>query len=259
MKKNLIILLIVSLSLLLIIFLLFFSGRNEIIESHINFQERTYIKKKPFNLAYHLRNFDSTNIVEQFPYSIYLDSSDINDINSISSYVAILDSINPLQKEQNQQAISIALTSKLESKTAAYFDIFKPDSLLRIIQWAEKLNFYSKIDLNKAILYQSIYTHWMRFVSNNLGNIYHNNPDIKYDFNFKYLNNRCKENQFGCSVNFTDSEKITNNFVESRWDYLFRKFWYDSKIHHKVAVVIIISIFLLGCYTILKFFKKNKL
>ncbi|WP_210466839.1 hypothetical protein [Rufibacter roseolus] len=191
--------------------------------------------KTIFNLEAALLKVDKQKLIKSFPYEAYLKGGNICDVNAISRNISAMDSVFPGDPLLNQQILSIALTHKLEERIKPSFKGFNPDSLIQVLQWAEKFNAYAEIDQSKAMFYQVIYGHWMNFISNTLRQAYKEDPSIAYDYKFKYINSRCKEKQFGTPITFTNTEKVVNNLVESKWAYLFSKFWHDTGFAGKLA------------------------
>lgn len=121
-----------------------------------------------FNLSAHLSNWDSSDFSGSFPYSIYLDSSDKCNVSAIARYLAAMDSVNS-DFSNNRQIISIALTDSLQSRIISSLKRYNPDSLIIMMQWAEKFNQYKEFDRSNAKLYRVIYKHWLSFTANQLG------------------------------------------------------------------------------------------
>jgi len=204
-----------------------------------------------FNLSSHLSNWDSLNFSGSFPYTIYLDSSDKCDVNAIAGYLAAMDSVNS-DYSNNRQIISIALTDSLQSRINSSFNRYNPDSLILMMQWAEKFNQYKEFDRSNAKLYRVIYKHWLSFTANKLGEYYESNPKCKYDFKFNYLCAVCQSKNFSVPVGNTNSEKIIFNMLNKNYAYLFSKFWYDTGFIYKLLMLLIAVITGYGYYCIFK-------
>lgn len=211
-----------------------------------------------FNLYAQTEKIDFKNLKETFPYASYLDSANLRDINAIRKDIDALDSLNPDQEMLNQEILSIAYTEKLEERMKPSFKKYNPDSLIQIIQWAEKFNSYSEIDEPHAILFQVIYSHWFSFVSNTLGEYYKNDYAIKYNYKFRYISDRIKEQQFSTPIKWTYLEKVVSQAIQKNWSYLFNKFWHATSIPYKLSVLFIILLIVFPYLYIFKRGLKNK-
>lgn len=221
-------------------------------------KEKPCSPERNFNLYSNLITIDKSNLIETFPYKTYLDSANRCDLNSISNDVAALDSVNPNEKSLNREIISIALTKKLEERIKPTFDSYNPDSLINIVQWAEKFNHYQEFDKANAKLYRVIYKHWINFVSNKLRVYYDNVPKHKYDFKFQFLVSICQSKNLSPPIGNTDKEKIIYNLIIKDYSYLFSKFWYDTSFNYKTLGLIFILITAYGYFCIIKtHFKKS--
>ncbi len=220
--------------------------------------ERPITTNKSFSLYPALQGVDLANFKESFPYQRYLDSADFMNINSICADLDAMDSIHPDDEMGNQEVLSIALTEKLEEQLKPSFINYNPDSLLMIIQWAEKFNAYSQLDEKRATLFQVIYNHWFNFVSNTLGTYYEKSYTIKYNYKFKYINDRVREKQFITPIKGTYLEKVVNQLIQKNWSYLFNKFWHATTIAYKGVVLLFVFIIIFPYIYIFKRGFKNK-
>ena len=156
---------LVWISLIILFIIIYFLA----LVTRVNYSEDIPIEKKipytaAFNLFRHLKISDHNNLRDSFPYEIYLDSANLNDVLSISLDLAIMDTFNPGNEMLNQEVLSIALTEKLENRIKSKFHEYNPDSLIRILQWAEKFNAYAEIDPARATLFGVIYNHWLNYI-----------------------------------------------------------------------------------------------
>ncbi len=220
--------------------------------------EKPIQAKANFNLYPHLMEIDLQQLKTSFPYAIYLDSANLHDINAIRNNLAALDSMNHDNRMLNQEVLSIALTEKLEERIKSSFTSYNPDSLIQIIQWAEKFNSYSEIDQPNAILFQVVYSHWFNFVSNRLQTYYDKEYSIKYNYKFKYLSDRLKEKQFSTPIKGTYLEKTISNLIQKKWSYLFNKFWHATTPLFKLVILFLVLIIFFPYIYIFKRSLKNK-
>ncbi len=209
-----------------------------------------------FHLYDHIKNLNQNNLIKDFPYNIYLDSANYDNIVSLRRAISDLDSISK-DHMLNQQVLSIALTEKLDERINSNFEKYNPDSLITLIQFAEKFNLYSETDRENAILYRSIYEHWMDYTIKKLDFYYNENLSIKYNYKYKYLVSRCSEKTYYGAVGKTQFEKVVNNVIEKNWSYLFNRFWIATSAPFKTIGFLLMLITLYGYICIFRFhFKK---
>lgn len=185
---------------------------------------------------------DSLDFKASFPYSKYLDEASLYDILSLRSDLQAMDSIHKNDEMLNQEILSIALTEKLEERIQSSYNTYQPDTLIRLLQWAEKFNAYSLIDEPRATLYQVIYNHWLNVISNALQGYYEKDPSVKYNYKFRYLCDRLKEQQYSTPVKGTYFEKIIYQLIQKNGSYLFNKFWHATSIAYKLLVLLLVLI-----------------
>lgn len=222
-------------------------------------EEKPCITKTNFNLNNHIKTLDSSNIKEEFPYQMYLDSGNYCDISSIHNDLNKLYYINPDAKE-NQKILVKALTGKLEEKISTSFAVYNPDSLVAILQWVNKFQYYKDIDTNNLKFYRMVHRHWYNFVANKLGEYYERNPDIIYDFKFKYLVGTCQSQNYPPDIRNSNSTKVIDNVVNSKWAYLFKRFWDGTDLLFKLilSAVILFTFYSYYCVYKLKFKRDTK-
>jgi hypothetical protein len=207
-----------------------------------------------FNLYPYILKVSQSNLIDSFPYELYLDSADRCDLNSISKDVDAMDSVNPADKNLNREIISIALTKRLEERLQSTFNSYNPDSLIYMVQWAEKYNQYKEFDQKNAKLYRVIYKHWIQFVANKLRDYYDQEPSRKYDFKFQFLTGICQSKNLSPPIGNTNREKIMHHLIAKEYAYLFRKFWYDTGLIYKLVGFVFL---VLTCYGYYRIFKKH--
>jgi len=219
-------------------------------------QQRDYGYNSKFKLADHLtsnsiRNRD-IDIINNFPYKTYLDSANFHSIRAINNDVQTLDSLNALDKRENRRVFSRLLTTELSPRNTAYFVTYCPDSLLVLIQWAEKFQNYAELDPDNELLYQSVYHYWMDSIANTLQNFSEEMPSRKYDFKFKYLSTRCKEQRMSIGTKITSAEKGINNLIYGKWGHFINATWNQTSLLQKMLFLLIGSITLYGYFCIIK-------
>ncbi len=218
--------------------------------------ERALNAEEPFNIYPHLRNLDVNQLKETFPFQIYLDSAHWTDIKEINAVLCAMDSSYPNNEMGNQEVLSIALTEKLEAHLSKSFEGYQPDSLIRILQWAERFNNYAAIDEIHSPLFEVVYTYWFNSISNALRENAEKNYAIKYDYKFRYIAERLREKQFSTPVKGTYIEKTIYRLIDKNWAYLFNKFWYATSVLYKLVIFSLVAILIFPYIYILKMKQK---
>jgi hypothetical protein len=208
---------------------------------------------------------DSINpddLPNRFPYKEYLDSCNTWNILSIKNDLACLDTLFE-NKNNNRRTLSIALTSKLSPRFDKYLQKYQPDSLLVLLQWAEKFKTYAEADQDNKIFYESIYNYWTDTISHILSRTGTKTSSIKYNFKFKYLQTRCIEQRVSPAIKKTSFEKAYENLIYNKWGHLINASWNQTSVIQKIVFLLAVVIFLIGLFysaqIIIRFIsKKNK-
>lgn len=222
-------------------------------------EEKQCAEKAYFNLQNHVKNVDKSRLREEFPYKIYLDSADYCNISSIQNHLNILYAVNP-DSRQNQKILVDALTDKLEERINSRFKKYNPDSLILMLQWVSKFKYYKDLDTNNAKFYRMVHRHWYNYVANKLGQYNDENPYLKYHFKFKYLVSTCRAQSYPPDIRSSNTAKIIDNVVNSRWAYLLKRFWDGTGLLAKLltAAVVLFTFYSYYCVYKLKFKKNTK-
>ena len=195
-----------------------------------------------------IRDIAQDSLLENFPYDKYLDSSNYWSIQPIKENLSCLDTLFESNISLNRETLSNAFTRKLAPRFNSYLSTYQPDSLLLLIQWAEKFKYYAEIDPDNDLFYESIYGYWMDTISNKLTRYTIEKPSRKYDFKFKYIRTRCVEQRFSPATKITSSEKAFNNFIYSKWGHLINASWNQTSVMQKIIFVFLIILTLFGYY-----------
>lgn len=252
---------IVSVSIILIffvsIFYIFYAAKAANYNNKIPI-ERTCTKldsKLDFETV--LENLDLSKPKEVFPYNAYLESENYCGAEAIKHSLESLNKVNPNQENTNRAILIHALTEKLEAKIATRFQEFNADSLIILLQWIDDFKTYEKIDTKNGALYGIVYEHWMGFIANRLGVYYENNPSIKFNFKYKYLQSVCQSKKFALAVGMSNSEKVTKYLLNQEYCYLFNRFWNGTGISVKLIFALLFSFFIYMLYCTYRYsFKK---
>lgn len=212
-------------------------------------------KDHSFHIINHLNGLSDSNLINTFPYKVYLDSINIYDVIDIKKSTLEIDTVSK-DNMLSQQIVSIALTDSLLRVTKNKYVRYNSDSLILLMQWVEKFKNYGDIDKQNKTLYQAIHDFWMNVITNNLTDLCKHDYWLKYDYKFKYLSSRLEEKGFNTTVGFNDAEKVLNNIIENNYSYLVDRFISRTSIFIKIFFLFAITLTIYGYYCIYKFHKK---
>jgi len=210
-----------------------------------------------FDLEARLSEFDLSNLKDVFPYDTYLEFENYCDAEAIKRSLEKLNTINANQENINRSILIHAFTNKLEAKVATNFQEFNADSLIMILHWIDEFKTYEKIDTKNGALYGIVYEHWMGFIANRLSVYYENNPSIRFNFKFKYLQSVCQSKKFTPAVGKSNLEKVVEYTLNQEFSYLFNRLWNGTGIFIKFIFILLSSIFTYMLYCTYQYsFKK---
>lgn len=239
-----------SISLFMLIFFLTVILRTKNDDNIMQIKECSV--KTNYNLENALRRLPAEQLRDVFPYDAYLDSSSICDISVIKNDIAVLDKLYG-DPDMSKRLISIALTEKLENKSAGKLASYDPDYLLSLMQWGEKFKAYAELDKENYYVFDGIYGFWMDKISNKLVDYSQEDNSLKYEFKFKYLAVRCNEKKHSVGLAVTKTEKFLQNITYNKWNHLLNASWAQSSNLQRIIFSLLI-IFTLYAYFL--FFKK---
>lgn len=213
-----------------------------------------------FHIKNHLEGLTADNLINTFPYRVFSDSVDIYNINAIKESILEIDSVSN-NNMLCQKIVSKALTDSLFCFSKDKFIIYKPDSLIILLQWVERFKYYADIDKGNESLYQVIDDFWMGEITNKLTDYCKQDYWLKYDYKFKFISSCIEKQGYNTSIGFNDFEKVINNAIESKYSYIYDRFCTRTTAFQKTimfAFLLLFSVFTIyGYYCIYKFHKKN--
>jgi hypothetical protein len=210
-----------------------------------------------FNLKTKIVSIKSDSILKNFPYELYIKNANTSNIFFIKRDLSVLDSLYP-SKSVNRHVLSIALTKILEKEIDLKFEEYKADSLIYLLQWAERFKNYSEIDVENKLLFISIYDHWLNYIGNALTRYSNKSPGIKNDFKFRFLVAKCSEKNFNISIKVTPIEKIVYNLISNNWGHLLDASWLQASVVQKIAILFLLLLTIFSYIIMFRFFLKSK-
>jgi hypothetical protein len=214
------------------------------------------VKRNSFNIKNHLNGLTSDNLMSTFPYKVYLDSIDIYDINTIKASILEIDTVSK-DNMLSQQIVSIALTDSLLTYSRNKYENYNPDSLILLMKWMQRFNYYADIDKQNKILYEVIDEFWLNHLTNKLIQYCKDNNSLKYDYKVKYLTSQMEQNGYNTGVGFSNFEKVLNNITENKYSYIYNKFMSRSSFFQKIILGLFFLFTFYGYYCIYRIHKKN--
>lgn len=204
-----------------------------------------------------IQKADAADMAVSFPYDSFLDSTSFCSIRSIQNDLKIIDSCFKENPNSGKEIYIRALTEKLEERIGPSFTQYNPDSLIALIHWVGKFDVYKDLDDQNGRIYKIIFRHWMNFISNRLGKYYEDDSAIKYDFKFRYLTAICQSKKYAPPLGDSKTEKVVTNLIDSKWAYMFNRFWNGTGLKFKLLASLGLLLTLYGFFCIFKtHFKK---
>ena len=211
-----------------------------------------------FNIKRLLPDSNNVDLITHFPYRKYIDEANYENVKMIKRDIAIIESASKNDPMASQKILSLALTDSLLPKIKNKFSTYQPDTLVAFMQWVESFKYFAQYEEAYEPFYSSVYSYWVTFIANKLDEYSKTDANIKYQFKYRFIAGKCKENKFNVSPTPSEIEKIVNNVVESKWAYLYKRLWSASLIQ-KIAFLFF-GIFTITAYiiTIIFLIKKRK-
>jgi len=196
----------------------------------------------------------------QFPYSLYLNSSNYQEVKTLQKDLVALDSLIQ-DKWIVREFILNVLTDSLNNRIFKVSAKANLDSLNSILQWAEKFKYYGEADpiYENQILFNSIHSYWLEKISKHLSEYSEKNENAKFNFQFRYLTAKCNEKRYNVSVKVSSVEKVIQNVLENKWAHLFEASWNQASLNQKILIFMLLFITLVSYVLTIKYLLKFKL
>lgn len=204
-----------------------------------------------FEIKQYLKPEFKKNITKSFPFNSYIDSADIFNIKNVLNDLDSMDKFNE-NLRLNRDLFTTLLTEKLVNKIQNSLIIYKPDSLIFLLQWADGFYHYQKIDKKNERFYRRVNRFWFNLISNKLGQFAETDPSIKYNIKFKYMVELCRARMFYPPIGNSNTEKVLNYFIEGKYSYLFQRLWFGTDIFFKLIILFGLSFCFYSLYCIYK-------
>jgi hypothetical protein len=176
------------------------------------------------DLSAWLSGIPKDSILFSFPYRRYTSKVEISDINAINRDIQILDTLSG-DHYTSLSIFLLAYTDSLLPQLQTKLKEFNADTLSKLLMGIEGYKHYAKLPGANQDFYGGMYHYWMDEISNRLDKYSKVDPNLKYNFKFRYLSEKCNENNYVVAPKVTESEKIVNNIADSKWSYLYKRIW----------------------------------
>ena len=206
-----------------------------------------------FNLLQEIKNIDSLEIVDKFPYRKYIEESGYCDINNISKHIIILDSNYNNHFDISMNTLLVALTDSLKEYKSKELSEFNPQFLINKIEWAKKMKHYGECYPNNKFLFDVTYEFWMSEISSLMYKYNGDNSILRYDFRYKYLVTCLSMEKYFVSFGFSKKEKMINYLTEGRYMYIWNRIYKSTSLLTKSILLFLIF---LTTFTFIFTFKK---
>ena len=206
-----------------------------------------------FNLLKEIKNIDSSEIVDKFPYRKYIEESGYCDINNISKHIIILDSNYNNHWDISMNTLLVAVTDSLKEYKSKELSEFNPQFLINKIEWAKKMKRYGECYPNNKFLFEVTYEFWMSEISSLMYKYNGQDSKIRYDFRYKYLVTCLSMDKYYVSFGYSKKQKIIKYLTEGRYMYIWNRIYKSTSLLTKSILVFLIF---LTTFTYISTFKK---
>ena len=216
-------------------------------------------EKTGFSIYDAIEDCDSSNILSNFNYQLYLEKGNYCDFKSLEKDINIIDSIY-----KNYYSITLplfygALADTLIRNNKSQLNNYKPIYLINKIGWLERFSYYAECYPKNKYLYAGIDEKWMQTILAQLEIYLDKDEKLKYASKFKTIVSICKLHGKILPIKLNSLEKISDYLIEGRYTYIWKRFWENTGIMIKIMLL---SGFLFTIYsfkiTIYSLIKRDK-
>lgn len=152
-------------------------------------------------------------------------------------YIGDYNEVSKIPKDLLFEEVIDGFTKNLLEKEGLYFKVYNPDFLLMVISWAEKFKYWAEISNNNDVFYEAISYYWFNEVALRLTAYVKDEPSLTNSFKFKFLLEKCSQNNFLVNIPETSIEKLQKNFIKGNFKHLISASWSDIKIWQKIVIL----------------------
>jgi hypothetical protein len=228
-------------------------------ETQFSLGSDEYEEQEFIDIARCLDKISADQILVKFPVELYLTYSNYKEIEKLSADLDAVDSTFNAPILVTESLFYSILADSLISNFKSEFSSYNPDFLLDRLIWAREFLIYSEVYPARRVLFKAIYSSWMDKISNSLSTYLEENSNLKHQFSYKFLHTECSLANYQTPLGLSKSEKIVDNLIQSKYKYIWDRFWFSTGWLSKLFVVFFLCATLLCYYWTLKSLAKHLL
>lgn len=199
-------------------------------------------KTTDFSIYDALEGCDSTNILSNFDYQLYLEKGNYCDFNSLQYDMNIIDNLYNDPLNITEILFYRALADTMINNHQDNLNEYNPEYLINQLGWIERYSHYSECYSQREFLYGGIYEKWMQTISNKIISYVILEPSLKYKSKFKIIVSICKLDGYIIPIGVNSVEKIADYLVEGKYSYIWNRFMYSTSFYTRFLVYLIIGL-----------------
>lgn len=121
----------------------------------------------------------------------------------------------------------------------ANLEKYDPDYVFTLLEWADQFKFWSKISSEHQFLFEAISSYWYNEIALLLSQESEADPKVRNSYKFRFLSERCNQNNYHVNIPETKIEKVQKNFLRGNWNHLISATWNDTSIGQKVLLLLL--------------------
>lgn len=174
----------------------------------------------------------------------YFLSRNIHDYTSLSNDLSTLDSLYPGNSLQIRTEIFSVLTDSYKAHLSSALDTFNFAELLNLQNFQIRYYYYEQVAVNpnEKLMLNSINLFWGNYIANKLAEYSRTYQNLKFGFQYRFLESRSKQYDFGVNRKVSSLEKVVINLLSSNWGHLFNSSWNQASLVQKM---VFLSLFIL--------------
>jgi hypothetical protein len=155
-------------------------------------------------------------------------------------YIGDYNGVSKIPKDLLFKVVIDGFTKNLLEKEGSYFKVYNPDFLIMVISWADKFKYWAELSGNNDVFYEAISYYWFNEVALRLTAYVKDEPSLTNSFKFKFLLEKCSQNNFLVNIPETSVEKLQKNFFKGNFKHLISASWSDIKIWQKIVFLVFV-------------------
>jgi len=179
------------------------------------------------------------SLLKQFPYETYLCNGQFKTFVQLQKDIRDIGVLYPDLPDAGQYLVATAMTEKLFYLNRQTFDVYRPDSLLAYLEYAEQMRSWSLADSVNGVAYDVVFQFWFEKIAQLLSHYHEKNKDLRRDFTFRYLDTKLGRYRFLTNLRESRIEKFMYNLRSGNWTHLVSATWNDLSTAGKVLLTLL--------------------